>query len=69
MWCLTRVQDCSDLDCTPPSDTSLTDPAFPPRVDGNDLGFISVAEYPTKEEFLTDFDILVFHDLTIPFHG
>ena len=61
------MQDRSDLDCTPHADTSLSDQAFPPRIDGNDLGFISVAEYPTKEEFLTDCDVLVFHDLTIPF--
>jgi len=40
---------------------------LPLRVDGNDLGFISVAEHPAKEEILTDSDVFVFHVLTIPF--
>ena len=60
------IQD--DLDLNGITDDRLTVSGMgdSPRINLYHLGFISTVEMPAEEEFLTNPDVPVFHDLVIP---
>ena len=63
------VQDHLDLDGVTDDRLTVTCMGDSPRIDLYHLGFIGTVELPAEEEFLTDPDVPVFHDPSIPFRG
>ena len=64
---LAGVQDHLDLDRIPDDRLPVTCMGDPPGVDLDHLGLVGPVEPPAKEELLSDSDVPVFHDLSIPF--
>ena len=66
---LTGMQDHLDLDGVADDRLTVSSVRDSPRIDLHHLSFIGTVELPTEEEFLTDSDIPVFHDPSIPFRS
>ena len=64
---LAGVQDHLHLDGVSDDRLPVTCMGDPPWVDLDHLSLVGPVELPAEEEFLTDSDVPVFHDPSIPF--